>query len=101
MLKILLVCSAGMSTSFLVEKMKKSAEVKGIEAEIKAIPEAQANEYVGKIDILLLGPQVKYAMPELKKIADEHGKKIDAINMTDYGMMNGAKVLEAALKLLG
>ena len=50
---------------------------------------------------MLLGPQVKYAMPELKKIADEHGKKIDAINMTDYGMMNGAKVLEAALKLLG
>ena len=37
MLKILLVCSAGMSTSFLVEKMKKSAEVRGIEAEVKLI----------------------------------------------------------------
>ena len=66
MLKILLVCSAGRSTIFLVEKMKKSAEARGIEAEIKAIPEAQANEYVGKIDILLLGPQVKYLEGAMK-----------------------------------
>lgn len=37
-----------MSTSFFSWKNEKIAEVKGIEAEIKAIPEAQANEYVEK-----------------------------------------------------
>ncbi|MGU7935605.1 PTS sugar transporter subunit IIB, partial [Streptococcus suis] len=26
--------------------------------------------------------------------------KVDAINMMDYGVMNGAKVLEAALKMM-
>jgi cellobiose-specific phosphotransferase enzyme IIB component len=101
MKKILLCCAAGMSTSLLVNKMKAAAEAKGEEVEIWAEPLDKAPEEIPKSDIVLLGPQVKYAMPELKKIADEHGKKIDAINMTDYGMMNGAKVLEAALKLLG
>ena len=97
MLKILLVCSAGMSTSFLVEKMKKSAEVKGIEAEIKAIPEAQANEYVGKIDILLLGPQVKYLEGSMKEMFGD--TPVSVINM-DYGAMNGEKVLNSVLEIL-
>ena len=37
MVKILLVCSAGMSTSFMVNKMKDSAKARGIEAEIWAV----------------------------------------------------------------
>ena len=53
-----------------------------------------------KADVVLLGPQVKYALPEAKKIAEENNINIDVINMVDYGMMNGAKVLDQALKLL-
>ena len=37
MKKILLCCSAGMSTSLLVTKMKKEAENQGIEVEIDAV----------------------------------------------------------------
>ena len=60
-----------------------------------------AQEKASKADVVLLGPQIKYALPEVKKIADEHGKKIEAINMVDYGMMNGKKVLDQALALIG
>ena len=35
-----------------------------------------------------------------KKIAEENNINIDVINMVDYGMMNGAKVLDQALNLL-
>ena len=42
MVKILLVCSAGMSTSFMVNKMKDSAKARGIEAEIWAVADAEA-----------------------------------------------------------
>lgn len=36
MKKILLVCNAGMSTSMLVAKMKKAAEMKKVEVSIEA-----------------------------------------------------------------
>ena len=85
MKKILLCCAAGMSTSLLINKMKSEAEKRGIEVKIWAV---------------LLGPQVKYALTEAKKIAEENNINIDVINMVDYGMMNGAKVLDQALKLL-
>ena len=45
MIKIMLACSAGMSTSLLVTKMENAAKEKGIEAEIWAISEVNlANE---------------------------------------------------------
>ncbi len=55
----MLCCAAGMSTSLLVEKMKKEAEKQGIEANIWAVganEKAKANG--AKADVVLLGPQV-------------------------------------------
>ena len=37
MLKIMLACSAGMSTSLLVTRMQKSADERGIECKIWAV----------------------------------------------------------------
>ena len=100
MKKILLCCAAGMSTSLLVTKMKAAAEAKGIEVEIWAEPIEKAKIEIPKADVILLGPQIKYAFKDLKAIADESGKPIDVINMVDYGMMNGAKVLDFGLNLI-
>ena len=99
MIKILLVCIAGMSTSFLVEKMKGAAKSKGLDAEINAVAEASAKDYVGKIDILLLGPQVKYLESSMKSMFTDI--PVSVINFVDYGSMNGEKVLNTALELLG
>ena len=100
MKKILLCCAAGMSTSLLVNKMKAEAEKRGIETKIWAKPLDKAKEEFKKADVVLLGPQVKYALSEAKKIAEENNINIDVINMVDYGMLIGAVVLELALNLV-
>ena len=100
MKKILLCCSAGMSTSLMVNKMQKTAADKGIEVEIWAEPMDKASSEVPKADVVLLGSQIKFALPEIKKLTDQAGNKIGVIDMMDYGMMNGEKVLNMALELL-
>lgn len=55
---------------------------------------------VPKADVALLGPQIKFALPEIKKLTDQAENKIGVIDMMDYGMMNGEKVLNMALELL-
>lgn len=45
---IMLVCSAGMSTSLLVSKMKAAADEKGVEADIFAISSSEATELLNK-----------------------------------------------------
>ncbi|MFI3210957.1 MAG: PTS sugar transporter subunit IIB [Peptostreptococcaceae bacterium] len=99
MTKIALFCAAGMSTSMLVEKMKSAATEKGIEAEINAYPESELSARVDEIDVALLGPQVKFLLPKAKEICEPKNVPVDVINMMDYGMMNGAKVLDTALSM--
>ncbi|WML38238.1 PTS sugar transporter subunit IIB [Neobacillus sp. OS1-2] len=99
---IMLVCSAGMSTSLLVSKMQKAAEAQNIEADIFAVPQSEVDSMLGKknIDVLLLGPQVRYMQAQFEKKLQGKNIPVDSINMQHYGLMNGERVLEQALKLI-
>lgn len=99
----MLVCVAGMSTSLLVSKMQKAAQEQNIEADIYAIAENEVDKILKSknVDVLLLGPQVRYLKGTFETKYKEKNVPIDVINMTDYGMMNGENVLKQALKLIG
>lgn len=99
---IMLVCSAGMSTSLLVTKMQKAAEDKGIEADIFAVSASEADQHIESknVDVLLLGPQVRFMKTQFEQKLAPKGIPLDIINMADYGMMNGEKVLAQAESLM-
>lgn len=99
MKKILLVCNAGMSTSLLVTNMEKYAKQQNIDVTIMATPITEAERVATEWDIVMLGPQVRHCLNQMKKAVD--GKiPVEVIDMRDYGMMNGEKVLKKALELL-
>lgn len=96
MKKILLVCSAGMSTSLLVTKMREAAAAKGEEVQIDALPVAEANTVIDTVDIVLLGPQVRFQKPNVEKLVN--GRiPVEVMDMRLYGTMNGQAILEGAL----
>ena len=99
---IMLVCAAGMSTSLLVTKMKKAAEAQGIQADIFAISAHEIDLIIEQknVDVLLLGPQVKYMQKQIESKLAGKDIPVEAINMQDYGMMNGEKVLGQALRII-
>ena len=101
MITIRLFCAAGMSTSLLVNKMRDAAKAKEIEVDIEAFLEGQMDKNLDGVDVALLGPQVGYTLGKAKKICEPKGIPVDVIPMVDYGMMNGQKVLDFALKLAG
>ena len=98
MTKIILCCSAGMSTSLLVSKMQASAKEQGVECTIQAMSEAEVKNHESEMDVLLLGPQVRFLLNKFKA-KYEPSIPVDVINTIDYGTMNGAKVLKHALEL--
>lgn len=99
---IMLVCAAGMSTSMLVSKMQKAAEERGIDADIFAVSatEVDAKMETRPVDVMLLGPQVRYMKTKFEEKAAKKAIAIDIIDMKDYGMMDGEKVLNSALALM-
>ena len=99
MRKILLVCSAGMSTSMLVRKIQEAAQKQNYEIEVDAFSISQARTIGHNWDIILLGPQVKFLLKEMKAAFPK--KPVDAIEMRSYGRMDGEAVLRQARILLG
>ena len=98
MKKIYLFCSAGMSTSMLVSKIESAAKEQGIELEVAAFPLTQAEKVIDDWDVVMLGPQGRHCLPQLKKTTDK--TPIEVIDMRDYGLMNGANVLKKALEIV-
>lgn len=103
MKKIMLICAAGMSTSLLVTKMEQAAEAAGEKAEIFALPILDGTKRLAEVDCVLLGPQVRYNLANIRNQITELGLSIpcDVIDMRDYGTMNGEKVFAFAKKLMG
>ena len=102
MVKIMLACSAGMSTSLLVTRMQKAAKERGLEAKIWAVSEtALTTEYAADpCDVLLLGPQVRFRLKSIKEQV-KNAIPVDVIDMRTYGMMDGAAVVAQAYDLMG
>ena len=99
MKNILLVCNAGMSTSFLVNKMNEAAKGMGVEVNIKALPVAECKNVIDTVDIVLLGPQVRFQKPQVDALVKGR-VPVEVIDMRLYGTMNGAAVLDRALELI-
>ncbi|MDS1004510.1 PTS sugar transporter subunit IIB [Clostridium sporogenes] len=100
MKNILLVCCAGMSTSLLVTKMNSAATKNGIDVKINAVAESELKRNIDDVDVILLGPQVRYLLNQVREQVKSKGINVDIINSMDYGTMNGEKVLNFALDLI-
>ena len=99
MRNIVLVCNMGMSTSLMVNKIRAAAKADGYACEINAYALQKAAKEIEAADIILVGPQLSFELPKLKSRFPE--KIIMAINMQDYGRMDGAKVLATVKQTLG
>lgn len=96
MKKIVLMCSAGASTSMLMRKMREAAAEEGYDCTIEAHPTSEAADYADS-DAILLGPQVKFQLDEVRSKVN---CPVEVIDMMLYGTMNGKAVLEFARKMM-
>lgn len=56
-MKILFICSLGMSSSITVNAMKEEAEKQGIEVEVNAVGSTQATDEITKgYDVAMVAP---------------------------------------------
>ncbi|MCC0648164.1 PTS sugar transporter subunit IIB [Clostridioides sp. ZZV15-6598] len=99
--KIYLFCSAGMSTSLLANKMQSVANNFKLPVEVEAYSYSEIDNIVKEKNpnCILLGPQVKYMLDEVKATYDSI-VPVAVIDSKDYGAMDGEKVLKMAVKMI-
>ena len=98
---IMLVCSAGMSTSMLVQRMKKAAEADGLDGDVATAAADADNKLASEpVSVLMLGPQVRFMESQFAAKVAGTNIPMAVIDMRAYGMMDGEKVLRQALALI-
>jgi cellobiose PTS system EIIB component len=95
---IVLLCSVGMSTNLLLKKMMLAAQEFGVEVDIQACPLTADTSVFSNADVVLVGPQIRSELSKLQSLCQG---RVEAINIVDYGTLDGEKVLAHALRLLG
>jgi PTS system cellobiose-specific IIB component len=100
-MRIILACAAGMSTSLLVEKMRKLAEERGLEVEVEALSTSALDEAQWRsAAVVLIGPQMRHLLPMLAARGAQYRVPVEAIPPQDYAMANGDRVLAQARALV-
>lgn len=99
MINIVLFCSTGLSTSLLVKKIEQAAKEKDLRINVDSYPESVMKKYISGADVVLVGPQVRHALFEIKEVCDAQKVPLEAISTKDYGAMDGEKILTQALRL--
>ncbi|EUJ38015.1 PTS sugar transporter subunit IIB [Brochothrix campestris] len=92
--RVLLICGAGASSGFMAQAIRKAAKKEGYELKCEARSEAQLNEYLSEIDILLIGPHLAYIKAEIMKQIGDLPIKVEVMPQSIYGMLDGKKALE-------
>ncbi len=100
MKKIGMFCFAGMSTSVLVKKMNEYAVSNNLNCTIEAYSETEIASRVKNLDIVLLGPQIKYMKSRVEGICKPLNVPVMVVSNVDFGRMDATHVLTEALALL-
>ena len=99
MVKMLLACAGGLSSSMVTQKMKAAAKAQNLDLDVDATSVGNVPSMIDGVQVLLLGPQMAHAK---KNMEERFGDKckVMVIDMMDYGRMNGEAILNKALALL-
>ncbi len=100
MIRVLIVCSWGMSTSLLVDSMLAAAEARKCELTVEALSAGECIAKIDACDVVLIAPQIRHLRKSIERLAASAGKPVALIEPFHYATMNGQAVLEQVLHLL-
>ncbi len=96
-MRILLVCAGGMSTGLLMKKMEAYWKEQGEDLTINAVGLAEYGDVYKDYDIVLVGPQVRYKLEDIRK---DTGLPADVVNSLDYAIANCPNIMKQAKALM-
>ena len=100
--KILLICTAGITTGLLVRNVQAEVDAKGLRLQIYSAPAIIAEQAIQtqKIDGLLVGPQSEYEINRLKDFLSYKAVPYKLISREAYETLDGKAVLDEIMKLI-
>ena len=97
--RIVLICSAGVSTNMLVRRMEHEAARLGYPCAVTFYPIQEVKEAAQFADVMLLAPQSAFELPEIQ--VKYPNVKSAVIPKDLYASIDSVKILDLAQKIAG
>lgn len=93
-LNVLLVCGTGASSGFMAANMRKAAKKRGLDYKIQARSEAELENYLNEIDVLMIGPHLAFMEEEVKTEVDPKKVRVILMKADYYALLDGDAALD-------
>lgn len=94
MAKIMLVCNAGLSSGMLAKRIEQESNGKYA---VNAYSEAEYLMHTEGVQLILVGPQLRFALPQIK---DSTTIRVEPIDPMKYGVMDAKGIIPDIENLL-
>lgn len=101
MRKILVVCGAGASSTFLAHRMRAGARTRGLEATVRAETLAALTDSLAGADVVLVGPHLADRFDEIGRAAALVGTAAALLPEDAFGAGGAEAALDTVEELLG
>jgi PTS system cellobiose-specific IIB component len=97
-MRIVVVCGAGASSTFVAVKLRSAARTRGADVVVEPGSASQLESLAG-VDVVLVGAHLEAAVPALRERAAATGTAVAVLPPVSPAAMDGERVLELALRV--
>lgn len=100
-MKILVVCGAGASSTFVAHRVRRTAAERGVDVDISAGSDSQLPGALAGLDALLIGPHLAGLYDELRSDPAAAGVALVLLPESIFSARDGSIALDLALDAVG
>lgn len=101
MMRIIVVCGAGASSTFVAHRIRRAATARGIQVRATATSESQLDAALRDADVLLVGAHLGDRLGLLRERAAAASVPIAILSDDAAAAFDGGDALDAALEIAG
>lgn len=101
MIKVLLICAGGLSSSLLLKHIAAEADSAGVEIRVMSHHASGFQPWdfeKNPIDVVLIAPQVRFLKKRFARATKSFGAIVLQIDPTAYGMADGKQIVQQILE---
>lgn len=100
-MKILVVCGAGASSTFVALRVRRAAHERGLPFAAVAGTTASVEIDLDSADVILVGPHLADERPRIERSAAAHGAKVVVLPEDVFTDLTGERTLDLVLAAAG
>ncbi len=92
-MRILVVCGAGASSTFVAQRLRRAALRSGLDHDVMAVSRSALAERLGVAEIVLIGPHLTDAIDDIRTDAAAYGVPAIVLPEDVFSDLDGARTL--------